>query len=290
MQMESVPGSTDEEMVFSSDRPPTAVEVEGSSDCPPTVVEVGGSSDRPPTAVEVEGSSDCPPTAVEVGGSSDCPPTVVEVEGSSDRPPTVVEVEGGSDRPPPYTFSDLDSAPDPPLYNFTSPTAVEMEDNSGSPPPYQALINGSPPPNYINYARIDINGRNDRPPVYMLIDDQAPHSGNHGYGSAAAPVETRTFRCCRCLTVVLLLMCLSVLLMNPVAFMLTFGALVNVLQYNCKVCNDSVYVQCSTLVTGTGVENNISYMLFSNFEFTSYQVMPFCAQIGEAAVERWLVK
>ena len=165
----------------------------------------------------MESSSDRPPTVVEVEGSSDRPPTVVEVEGSSDRPPTVVEVEGSS------------VSSDPHEHTHTSPTPAEMED---SPPPYQAQINGSNagPPPYIITNRTQIIDASDRPPVQALRNGSS-------YGGASiicvpAAVENRPFKSYGCyLSVAIVLMCLSLPLVNPVAFMLAVGALVHVLVY-----------------------------------------------------------
>ena len=168
-----------------------------------TLVVVEGSSDRPPTAVEVEGSSDRPPTAVEVEGSSDRPPTAEEVGGSSDRPPTAEEVEA---TPSPCTLGDLgleDGSGDQQKCTHTSPSPipVEMENisNIDSPPPYQAQTICT----------------SDRPLFQTL---RIGWKKSRSYLSSA-----------------IVLMCLSLLLVNPVVFMLAVGALVHVLAYRRKV-------------------------------------------------------
>jgi len=190
------------------------------------------------------GSIDSSPTVVEVEGSSDSPPTALKVEDSSDNPSTKVEDSSGS--PPAYTFHDLeptpgavvqDSCDDPPDYTYASPVPVEMKNSSGSPPAYQALIigNDAGPPPYMctDHPQINIDVSSDRPPAYIPYVDQALNNGHAATICAPAPVETRSSRKYRCyLSIVLVLMCLSVLMMNPVAFMLAVGALVHVLQYN----------------------------------------------------------
>ena len=190
-------------------------------------------------------SIDSSPTVVEVEDSSDSPPT--KVEDSSGSPPTKVEDSSGS--PPAYTFHDLqptpgavvqDSCDDPPEYSYASPIPVDMENSSGSPPAYQALIigNDAGPPlyTYTEHPQININVSSDRPPAYIPYVDQALNNGHASTICAPTPVETRLSRKYRCyLSMVLVLMCLSVLMMNPVAFMLAVGALVHVLQYNHKV-------------------------------------------------------
>ena len=192
-------------------------------------------------------SIDSSPTVVEVEGSSDSPPTALKVEDSSGSPPTKVEDSSGS--PPAYTFHDLqptpgavvqDSCDDPPEYSYASPIPVDMENSSGSPPAYQALIigNDAGPPlyTYTEHPQININVSSDRPPAYIPYVDQALNNGHASTICAPTPVETRLSRKYRCyLSMVLVLMCLSVLMMNPVAFMLAVGALVHVLQYNHKV-------------------------------------------------------
>jgi len=179
--------------------------------------------------------------------SIDSSPTVVEVEDSGDSPPTKVEDSSGS--PPAYTFHDLQPTPravvqnscdDPPEYSYASPIPVEMENSSGSPPAYQALIigNDAGPTPYMctDNPQISINVSSDRPPPYLPYVDQALNNGHDSTTCAPAPVETSSSRKYRCyLSMVLVLMCLSVLMMNPVAFMLAVGALVHVLQYNHKV-------------------------------------------------------
>ena len=129
-------------------------------------------------------------------------PTLLEVEGSSDHPPTVVEVK---DTPSPCTLGDLGPAPvvvedvsgDPHKHSHTSPTPAEIEKSSDNPPPY---------------------------------------CGGVSIVCVPAAVEIRPFKSYGCyLSVVIVLMCLSLLLVNPVAFMLVVGALVHVLVYRRKV-------------------------------------------------------
>ena len=208
------------------------------SDRLPIPVEVGCSSDSPPTVVGVEDSSDYPLNAVEAESSSDVDgaPTLVEEQDSSSLL-TAVEVEGG-DTPP---FGDIGSAPvvvEGSSGDSPEPTHT-MENSSDSQPPHQLQINSSntAPPQYnvMYIGHTQVNGSNHRPPVQALRNGSS-------YGCASivcvpAPVETRQpFKnyCCY-VSVVIVLMCVSVLLVNPVAFLLAGGALVQVLAYHRKV-------------------------------------------------------
>ena len=100
---------------------------------------------------------------------------------------------------------------------------TEISDSNAAPPPYNVMYTG----------HIQVSGSNDRMPVQAL--------NFSSYGGASiicvpAPVETRPFKNYSCyVSVAIVLMSLSVLLVNPVAFMLAVGALLHVFAYCRKV-------------------------------------------------------
>ena len=132
-----------------------------------------------------------------------------------------MKMENSSDSQPPYQAQINSSNAGPPPDMDTNDT--EISDSNAAPPPYNVMYTG----------HIQVSGSNDRMPVQAL--------NFSSYGGASiicvpAPVETRPFKNYSCyVSVAIVLMSLSVLLVNPVAFMLAVGALLHVFAYCRKV-------------------------------------------------------